>query len=373
MPRFRYYSRSIHKKMARWWQGNGKVFSLMKLPLELRELIYTYAIGAIVESEVEMQILGEFGFTEKTSPKLSEDRDDRSRRECLATRSVTFSHPLLRQQEHDCCLSAPELCLLQGPAYQLFLTSKQVHSEANRVFAQLITCRFRGDRGFTRYGQKKTRTTTWLSGMHKHPWSRNVLSPHWYHPPQSNMFRFNASLPAHQGSIEIPLDIPSFGPLRTFLVGFAFEYLRRIQLYYTNLEYCLFLGFLFHEGTEEDLQTTVSIRELCQLPSLQCVDFRFAHPSDPMPNSEWLLEETKMIYSCQKAFVDWFFTVALEHLRHCHDVHFSISGCVKDSTRRKWEGVFEDENLRHVHDIEEIDHQQRSRYLLESTWDKEQL
>ncbi|KAF2874270.1 hypothetical protein BDV95DRAFT_328274 [Massariosphaeria phaeospora] len=45
--------------------------------------------------------------------------------------------------------------------------------------------------------------------------------------------------------------------------------------------------------------------------------------------------------SCQKAFLDWFFTLALEHLRKIPRVTFS--GHVKNSTRRKWEAIFEDE------------------------------
>jgi hypothetical protein len=51
--------------------------------------------------------------------------------------------------------------------------------------------------------------------------------------------------------------------------------------------------------------------------------------------------------SCQKVFVDWFLTFALEHIRHVRKI--TLSGHVKDSTRGKWEGIFERERtgLRH--------------------------
>jgi hypothetical protein len=47
--------------------------------------------------------------------------------------------------------------------------------------------------------------------------------------------------------------------------------------------------------------------------------------------------------SCQKVFVDWFLTFALEHIRQVKKI--TLTGHVKDSTRRKWEGILERERM----------------------------
>jgi hypothetical protein len=51
--------------------------------------------------------------------------------------------------------------------------------------------------------------------------------------------------------------------------------------------------------------------------------------------------------SCQRVFVDWFLTFALEYFRHLKKI--TLSGHVKDSTRTKWEAIFEREKtgMRH--------------------------
>jgi hypothetical protein len=53
--------------------------------------------------------------------------------------------------------------------------------------------------------------------------------------------------------------------------------------------------------------------------------------------------------SCQKVFVDWFLTFALEHVRQVRKI--TLSGHVKDSTRRKWEAIFEEERAGVRHDM----------------------
>jgi hypothetical protein len=87
-----------------------------------------------------------------------------------------------------------------------------------------------------------------------------------------------------------------------------------------------------------------------ELPSLQYLNFHFqtslpfwgqsAYDShDPWLRVGIAVGTTRV--SCQKVFVDWFFTLAFDSLRHVPLV--SYSGHIKDSTRRKWDKIFQDE------------------------------
>jgi hypothetical protein len=53
--------------------------------------------------------------------------------------------------------------------------------------------------------------------------------------------------------------------------------------------------------------------------------------------------------SCQKFMVDLVLTFALQYIRHVP--HITMSGHIKDSTRAKWEHIFDDERRQVAHDM----------------------
>jgi len=93
--------------------------------------------------------------------------------------------------------------------------------------------------------------------------------------------------------------------------------------------------------------------DIRKIPTLKFLDLRFMSPNNPVAVCPWKkLNPKKFLHSCQKAWIDLFLTFALEHLRQCKG-KISLSGCVKDSTRKKWEEIFADEHAGVLHDMEE--------------------
>jgi hypothetical protein len=74
------------------------------------------------------------------------------------------------------------------------------------------------------------------------------------------------------------------------------------------------------------------------------------------PWEEWSFDASGgvigAIVSCQKVFVEWFFTLALHKIRGIN--HISFTGDVKKSTRTRWELVFE--NKRRVRGSYDMTH-----------------
>jgi hypothetical protein len=102
---------------------------------------------------------------------------------------------------------------------------------------------------------------------------------------------------------------------------------------------------------------TPLICDLANFPMLEHLSFHFhILPPKQIDNEvvysrdPWLRADPERTeVSCQKAFVNVFLTLALEHIRHIPKI--TLSGHVKDSTRRKWESILRDEKMGVRHDI----------------------
>jgi hypothetical protein len=304
--------------LVQGWEDNGQVFRLMDLPLELREQIYLQALGCTVESRIDVYTLGCL----KSSPEKRDGNSDVTQDIPLATRVIHlsdrkhWSHPVLHKIKWV-AESTQDKTWLPAPNYNLFATSKQVHSEVLRVFSNLTFKRFRGH---SMYADWKTScaSTTWISGVHKNPFNEPT-GP--YGPTD---FR------------------------NPWTIQLSFESLSQIQLCYTNSE---FLHFS-HSSVVEDYtegEPTITVKELSYLPSLRHLDFHFLPPTEDNTADGINLR----FHWCQNELVDFFFIDALEYLRKFRGVAFTMSGCVKRSTRKKWQNVLQEMKRGIVHDFTE--------------------
>ncbi|KAH7396979.1 hypothetical protein DE146DRAFT_678636 [Phaeosphaeria sp. MPI-PUGE-AT-0046c] len=86
-----------------------------------------------------------------------------------------------------------------------------------------------------------------------------------------------------------------------------------------------------------------SLSHLRHFTELREVDFRFIGPKHPDAICPWALisnTHKEGEHSCQKQWIDWFFVLgwnALEQLRQKDKIRYTLSGCVKTSTKRYWE------------------------------------
>jgi hypothetical protein len=140
----------------------------------------------------------------------------------------------------------------------------------------------------------------------------------------------------------------------------VYESLTRLFLSFSNAQYLELLGMRDggHDGFAAIQVPYADISVVQTLPALVYLNFHFsaywrardvAEDAPPLSYSDpW--EETSfdafggvigVIISCQKVFVDWFFTLALHKIRGIN--HISFTGDVKRSTRTRWELIFENE------------------------------
>lgn len=88
-----------------------------------------------------------------------------------------------------------------------------------------------------------------------------------------------------------------------------------------------------------------SLSILRKFTALRELDFRFIGPKHPDSVCPWaLINNTckKGEHSCQKRWIDWFFILGwdvLKHLRQNNKIRYTLSGCVKTSSRQYWERV----------------------------------
>jgi hypothetical protein len=142
--------------------------------------------------------------------------------------------------------------------------------------------------------------------------------------------------------------------------------LRRISLAFFNSQFLECLGM--HDDSGDGFAAVqgpyADIGVLRTLPGLVNLNFHFTcfhrRTEDEVPgmsNDPWpmtaldaLGESMGTIVSCQKVFVDWFFTLAWDKIRGIDRISFT--GYVKNSTRVKWERIFLNERrLRGTHDV----------------------
>jgi hypothetical protein len=144
--------------------------------------------------------------------------------------------------------------------------------------------------------------------------------------------------------------------------------LQKIMIDFTNYHYLQFLGI--HPGTHAGFTPwdgDAGIAKLRDLTTVHHVHFQFTViPPQPRQTDNSMISyntwdpwghiirpgvHTGIQGSCQRTFVDWFFTLALADIRHIPRITFG--GNVKDSTKAKWEAIFQDEREGKMYDFAE--------------------
>jgi hypothetical protein len=90
--------------------------------------------------------------------------------------------------------------------------------------------------------------------------------------------------------------------------------------------------------------------------ALQRLDFCFISPKHPEAICPWAAVDAANPsspdqHSCQKIWIDWFFTFAwrdLKALAPPGQIHFSLSGCAKSSSKMRWEALLNDASSDHT-------------------------
>ncbi|KAF2003759.1 hypothetical protein P154DRAFT_572940 [Amniculicola lignicola CBS 123094] len=148
---------------------------------------------------------------------------------------------------------------------------------------------------------------------------------------------------------------------RAFL---PFQILNRVSLGFTNKQFFNYAGFYCQQDRGFVPLLELSFAELlydpgdlstlellANIPTLKYLNFHFSVSrvtategilisTDPwvLMNGRFQTENELPELSCQKTFVDWFLTMTVRYLRRVPNV--TLSGHVKNSTRRKWEEIW---------------------------------
>ncbi|KAF1845011.1 uncharacterized protein K460DRAFT_416343 [Cucurbitaria berberidis CBS 394.84] len=289
-----------YEEQRMWWKSNGNSFRLLDLPSEMREAIYLHIIGPVVAPDLAM----------------------------IPTKTLTLGSGVLyddgsgshRNRDPD----------IERPNMTIMRVSKQVRNEAMEVAYRDTTKRFcaLGARHFhsldERYEQLASVATIWTS-------------------------------------------IRSFSPHASFL--------RNIQLEMSAAMFFRFIGI--HPIRHVPLyvireEGPVHVNTLKTFPALQNLDFRFFSPKHKNAVCPWaraLGTDGNDPHSCQKEWIDYFFVFAWDALRGLNEtqtafkapkcVTYSLSGCVKNSTRKHWQHLLNDKRVDHTPKIKSWEEQIR--------------
>lgn len=145
--------------------------------------------------------------------------------------------------------------------------------------------------------------------------------------------------------------------------------LNNVQLELSATQFFLLIGIA--PTRADPWATTTSglqINTLKGIPSLRKLGFRFMGPKHADARCPWS-SRTPGQRSCQKVWIDYFLTHAFPQLRRSESLrsavlgsdpilYITLSGCIKTSTRIKWEKIFSSEhrgltNYNNRHRIEE--------------------
>ncbi|KAF2830297.1 hypothetical protein CC86DRAFT_367095 [Ophiobolus disseminans] len=139
----------------------------------------------------------------------------------------------------------------------------------------------------------------------------------------------------------------ALGPLVTAMSALpaSSAFLRNIQLEMPAIGYFAFIDI--HPAPGAPLARISSspfrIDTLRTFRGLQRVDFRFIGPKHPDALCPWALLsgiKERGEHSCQRVWIDWFFTLAWHRLRALvasRNVRYTLSGCVKPTRKQYWE------------------------------------
>jgi hypothetical protein len=137
-------------------------------------------------------------------------------------------------------------------------------------------------------------------------------------------------------------------------------FLRHIQLELTAADYMGMVGIVPRRG--QPLAAGIysfNIDTLKRFSGLQTLDFRFISPKHKNAVCPWVLYTPGWNHSCQKQWIDWFFVFAWDSLAASQKVKFTLSGCVKNSSRVYWERVLND-RTDHAAEIKQREQQIRA-------------
>jgi hypothetical protein len=317
-----------YKEQRMWWDANGMHFRLMDLPTEMREAVYLQIIGPVVVPDV---------YT--TSPRSNK---------------VVLGHGLSHEQTtRDGSRRDPDV---DAPNMRIMQVSKQVQSEAMSVAHRISTKRF------CAFGARSNSTS--LNVMPKstishilHHMSDSPLHLDSLRNVQLEMSAIHYFLsvgiqPKHGypwASIKYPDDdsaaegasITSVTVPSTAAAGSIFN---------NNAHPGPLPAALINRVLAQNSPDHLRLRTLSQLPALQTLDFRFISPKNPDAACPWshaMGGTGNADHSCQKLWIDWFFVFAWPVLHALKDkgVKFSLSGCVKVSTRAKWQFLLNDQRV----------------------------
>ncbi|KAI4638491.1 hypothetical protein J4E93_010045 [Alternaria ventricosa] len=125
------------------------------------------------------------------------------------------------------------------------------------------------------------------------------------------------------------------------------NFLKRLQLEMAATEFLAFGGICPQLGQPLARGVVpINVTSMARLRNLDTIDFRFIGPEHELANCPW-----KPLHPCQKKWIDIFFITAwndLVTLRNTKGIKYTMSGCIKDSTRNYWTGLLNDKRNDHT-------------------------
>ncbi|KAI1546881.1 hypothetical protein PtrSN001C_002669, partial [Pyrenophora tritici-repentis] len=145
------------------------------------------------------------------------------------------------------------------------------------------------------------------------------------------------------------------------------KFLRKVQLEMTAAQYFAFIGYVpkKEDPFARTRTTFVSFSALQNFRNLATLDFRFISPKHPSAKCPFVVIYDRMFpleHSCQKKWIDLFFTLAFDTLRTLitsRPITVTTSGCIKTSSKVYWEHVFNDKNEDHTAEIQGMEERAR--------------
>lgn len=286
--RFRDIQRS---EQQLWWESNGKAFSLLDLPLELRESIYLHIIGFVVLPDIiwsknQLVTLGAgFSYGDRYRPGFTLDPD------------------------------------IEPPNLTIVRVNKQVYKEVMEVAHRDTFKRFRA---MGRGGHSEARPRP-RSSFYVNITRIRSLTPH---VAFLRNMQLEMSAVRYFSFIGIMPTLHDPVGLNARLSG-MFPQSRRIEA--------------------EILSTFSALQNL----DLRFISPK--HPEAACPWTVRLDKTLRDTHSCQKLWIDWFLTFAWDYLNPLRQVNISLSGCVKNSTRMHWEYILNEKRIDWTPEIKNLE------------------
>lgn len=144
-------------------------------------------------------------------------------------------------------------------------------------------------------------------------------------------------------------------------------FLRRIELEFSGKSFFNFISIDPRQGRPFQVYRQPSVPHISALysfPGLQTLNFWFIGPKHPDAIDPWgnVDRTTPAIQSCQKVWIEWFFVLAWPHLKalqKLNNVKITLGGCVKNSTRVRWERILAESDTKHWQAIRAMDREMR--------------